>query len=129
MASISRLNDLKQKIRLEYTYPDETPMIHIVKQCPRRYYLAQVVRKDWPFLKKFNRFYQYIEEAGLNMKWYDLVDYSLIAEKLINTPMIRAPKLQPFSLYDLQVAFYIYFLGLILCFSTFLFEKWTKICL
>lgn len=62
--SVERKADLNVIINSEFMSPDGSPLVHIVDECPRDYYVSYITRKDWPLLPSFNRKLMLFTEAG-----------------------------------------------------------------
>lgn len=43
---------------------DGSPKLHLVKECPREYHLAYIVKKGWPLLPRFSKIINRFFEAG-----------------------------------------------------------------
>lgn len=50
-----------------YINVDGTPKLHVVKECPRHYFLTYIVYKDFPLLYRFNKLILRYTEAGLRV--------------------------------------------------------------
>ncbi|XP_069696329.1 glutamate receptor ionotropic, delta-2-like [Periplaneta americana] len=101
----------------KYVSPDGTKLMHMVAECPAYYYLAYILPKGDPYLPEFNLFFRKLMESGLIMKWYwDAIDIKI---RLQNRSDLKRKTLKLFSLSDLQFAFYVLSVGLLL--STLLF--------
>lgn len=109
--SIERMNDVKLIINDKYTRPDGIPMVRAIPECPRSYYTAYVVKKGWPFTDIFNGFLIQLFEAGLLNKWYKDTENAIIAQNLIEKPVGGESNFKAYSLYDMQIAFYILIVG------------------
>lgn len=44
---------------------DGSPKLHIVKECPRHYFITYIVRRNWPLLPRFNKVLYRLAEGGL----------------------------------------------------------------
>lgn len=44
---------------------DKNPILHVVRECPRLYYLSYIVRKGSPLLQSIDNIVRYAFEAGL----------------------------------------------------------------
>lgn len=44
---------------------DKNPILHVVRECPRLYYLSYIVRKGSPLLQSIDNIVRYAFEAGV----------------------------------------------------------------
>nr|XP_022903659.1 uncharacterized protein LOC111415980 [Onthophagus taurus] len=93
--------------------------IHTIPECPQNYLLAFVVRRDSLMLQEINYVIRGALEGGFYNKWYrDIVGDDL---KSIQDVQIR-----PFTVIDLQTAFYVLFIGYCSSIIAFLLEIYKK---
>lgn len=53
----------------QYVNPDGSVLLHIIKQCPRSYYMAYIVKKGSPLLPTFSNYIRSMFEGG-NIQQY-----------------------------------------------------------
>ena len=108
-------------LAIKYASPNGVVQIHMVEECPSYYYLAYMVPKHSPYINGFNSFFHKVLEPGLTQKWYwDSID---IKTRLsYGKSHLQQKTLKPFSLSDLQLAFYILATGLLLSALVFVAE-------
>ena len=117
----------KFHIKSQYVDDDGYPLFHIVNECFSTFLMAHIVPKGSAFLTVFNNVITKMIESGLTKKWdKDIVD-SLVVEKMTSLSRKRK-KMRAFSLYDLQGAFYVIFLGYAGSVALFLYEVWSGRC-
>lgn len=64
ICTLERRTDTDIKIQTRYLNDDGTPKLHVVKECPRHYFLTYIVYKDFPLLYRFNKLILRYTEAG-----------------------------------------------------------------
>lgn len=69
-SSLTRLWPTPYFFQTKYSNRDGTPLVHIMKNCLRFYYISYIVRKNYPFSQDFNQVFGRFQEAGLIDKWY-----------------------------------------------------------
>lgn len=115
------------EFQTKFLYPDGSPKLHVIKECPRHYFLTYIVRRGWPFLPRFNMVMTRLAEAGLVELWYRATEDAFILNKTIQNmklgPDLEANRRKPFSLRDIQSAFYFLIIGYIISAIVFLIEK------
>lgn len=62
--AIERRADLNVIINTNFVAPGGRPLVHVVEECPRDYYVAYMTRAGWPLLQTFNWRIQRFFEAG-----------------------------------------------------------------
>lgn len=62
--AVERKADLNVIIATNFVAPGGRPMVHVVQECPRDYYVAYLTRSGWPLLPTFNWLIQKFFEAG-----------------------------------------------------------------
>lgn len=118
------LNNITRRILLlqtKYLKADGSPMLHVVKECPRHYYLTYITRKDWPFLPKFNKILIRLAEGGFTKFWHDSTANTLIQRAYLDRNNYSAG--QAFSLNHVKMPFYILLFGYALSIIVFLGER------
>ncbi|RZC35198.1 hypothetical protein BDFB_012556 [Asbolus verrucosus] len=109
VAGFNRKQNLELLVKTEYMGTDGIPLVHIVNECITSYFIVSIVPKGSPFLIVFNRVITKLFEGGLTSKWYNDVAHGLISEKRLKSD--KDNEFDSFSLYDIQVAFYVVILG------------------
>jgi hypothetical protein len=108
-------------IKTKYVDDDGLPLLHIINECLTTFLMTHVVRKGSAFLTVFNNVITKVVESGLTVKWNnDIVD-SFAIEKIISLSRNRT-RVNSFSLYDVQSAFYIIIIGYISSILLFMCE-------
>lgn len=112
VAAMERKEDAKFLISTEYMN-NGLPLLHIVNECPSTYFITYIVPNNSPFLPKFNSVILNFFESGLIAKWYDDFIEAIILEKIFKY-QDNSKVNKPFNLSDIQTAFYILFMGIII---------------
>ncbi|KAJ3637061.1 hypothetical protein MTP99_000546 [Tenebrio molitor] len=108
-------------MKTKYVDNDGSPLLHVVDECLTTFLMGNLMPKGSAFLTVFNNVITKVTEAGLTVKWdNDIVD-SLTVEQMINLSRNRTTT-KPFTLYDVQSAFYVIILGYISSILLFLYE-------
>lgn len=66
--AVERKADLNVIINTNFVVPGGRPLVHVVNECPRDYYVAYLTRRGWPLLDTFNWNIIIFLEAGERMK-------------------------------------------------------------
>lgn len=98
-------------------------MLHVIKDCPRHYFLAYIVYRDWPLLPRFNQLLQRFSEGGFAGLWYEKTQEAFLMESYIQRQVTQNDDRKPFSLNDIQAPFYLLVFGYIISGIVFLLEK------
>lgn len=126
VAALGRKKDLEVKIAINYTV-NGIPLVHIVEECPRNYYLGFILYKNSPFLKSINHIILNFVEGGIFESWF-LRDFQLEIKIKLQKPWSTRTV---FELEHLFVAFRLLFTGLFISFAIFVCEiiviSYTKI--
>lgn len=123
--SIERETDAEFIIRTKFMRNDGYPLLHVMKECPRSYYIGYMVRKGWPFAKDISRMIVNFREAGLTTKWYNDIQDAIVSHmNLQNRMASKGP--EPFTLKHLVFSFYLLALGLTFSTIVLLFEVFVK---
>lgn len=123
VCSIERFSDVDIIIKTKYLDDYGSPLLHVIRECPRHYFLTYIVRKGWPFLPKFNQMIARFAESGLVRFWYDATKEAFIRNRNIEnakTHFISSRK--PFRLQDIQTSFYVLIFGHSIAMIVFLIE-------
>lgn len=125
ICSIEREADAEFIIRTKYMRKDGHPLLNVMNQCPRAFYIGYIVRKGWPFAGDFSRIITKFKEAGLTQKWYYDIQNAIVSK--INVQK-RLEKVGPeaFTLRHLIFSFYLLAIGLTLSFFVLLVEVFVK---
>ncbi|GLV40558.1 Ionotropic receptor 10a [Carabus blaptoides fortunei] len=122
LAAFERKNDAKMRIKTDYTrVSDGVEMLHVMNECPWSYYLTYIVPRGSPYLPVFDMLITTFREAGLISKWNRDTNYAYILEKRV-PPTMASDILEPFTLTDLQTAFFLLSFGLGIAMLVFLVE-------
>ncbi|KAJ3647500.1 hypothetical protein Zmor_019374 [Zophobas morio] len=97
------------------------PLLHIVDECLTTLLVGHMVSKGSAFLTVFNNAISKMVEAGLIDKWMRDMFESTATEKMFILNQNKQG-VKGFSLYDVQVAFYVILLGYVGSVVVFLFE-------
>ena len=104
-----------------YTNHEGLPQLHVVDECVFTGMVINIVPKGSAFLTVFDSLIIKMMEGGLTKKWNrDVVD-ALVAEKMMALERNHT-KSRPFSLQDVQIAFYIISFGYVVAFLVFVCE-------
>lgn len=106
-----------------YKNADGTPMLHVMKECPRHYFLSYMVYRDWPLLYRFNKLMLRLSEGGFALLWYQQTEQAFLMESAIHRQLEESKIRKPFSLSDIQAPFYFLVFGYAVSFVVFLLEK------
>lgn len=121
VCGVERAADINLIMTTKYELNDGSPLLHLVPECPRTYYLAYIVKRGWPFLSTFSMAIRRFSEAGLMEKWIKEPEDAIILNHRI-TSIAEETGSKPFSLIDMQTSFYILGMGHIICTVVFLIE-------
>lgn len=124
VAAVERRLDATYYIKDQFLDADGLPLVHIVEKCVTAYFISFIVPKGSPFLKKFNHVIRMLNEAGLSKKWYGDVAKSAVYTAKGST--LRMMDDRVLDLNDVQSAFYLLVIGLVVSFFVFLWEVWRK---
>ncbi|CAH1640293.1 unnamed protein product [Spodoptera littoralis] len=125
LATIDRKTDAEMEILKNYSDPFGMPLIDILEECFRTYYVSYISRSDFPFFETVQRFMQHLQEAGLPAMYYKWTQQMLDIPNTV--PDYHNQARRPFSkitLTDQSVAFAILALGVISSLAIFVVEIW-----
>jgi hypothetical protein len=105
-----------------YQLADGTDLVHTMNECPRYHYLGYVVPKGSPFLPQLNNLIRRYAEAGLINKWYQDTVRAITNRHNYHAKPNKQNETRPFKLLELQIAFFIYIVGVFLCLTVFVAE-------
>ena len=114
-------------IKTKYVDHEGLPLLHIVNECFASRRGVNIVQKGSAFLTIFDSTIVRMVEGGLTKKWNrDVVD-ALVVEKMMALSRNHT-KSRPFSLKDVQIAFYVISFGYVLAFLVFVCEVSSRRC-
>ncbi|PNF15817.1 hypothetical protein B7P43_G09893 [Cryptotermes secundus] len=127
-AAMARKSDYQFGVpQTKYQASDGSPLLHVVRECPRHYLLGYLMPRGSPYLSRVNDGIARLVEAGIVQHWketmpsnggiHDKFNVSHLREMVMNEENSKA-----FSLKDLQLAFYILAIGLFGSVIIFCFE-------
>lgn len=105
----------------KYRANDGSSPLHIIEECLRSFYLAYIVKKGSALQPAFSYHVQRLFEGGFITFWYDFIEYAITTHRRY-TRLITRNDQDALSLIDLQIAFFILFVGLSLASFLFIFE-------
>lgn len=124
VCSIERFSDVDIIIKTKYLDDDGSPLLNVINECPRHYFLTYIVRKGWPFLPKFNQMIEFFTEAGLVRFWYDTTKEAFIRNRNIeNAKAHYVSSRKPFTIADIQTSFYVLIFGHSIAMIVFMIER------
>lgn len=59
-----RFSLIRFYFQTKFLHRDGSPKLHVIKECPRHYFLTYIIRKGWPLLPRFNQVIDRLAEAG-----------------------------------------------------------------
>ncbi|XP_035435513.2 uncharacterized protein LOC118266223 [Spodoptera frugiperda] len=124
LATIDRKSDAEMEILKNYSDSYGMPLIDILEECFKTYYVSYIARSDFPFFETVQRFMQHLQEAGLPAMYYKWTQQMLDIPSSV--PDYRS-QTRPFSkiqLIDQSVAFAILGLGIMSSIALFIVEMW-----
>jgi hypothetical protein len=110
---------LTRKIQYELSY--KTKNLHLINDCPKKYQIAFVVRRNFYFLEEINDVFLRVSEAGIVRKIIRFVSFKTNLAYSMKNPETSTRKI--FSLQDLQLGFYALLVGFGIASLTFLVEN------
>lgn len=116
-----RITNFLASFQTQYELPDGSVLLHVIKDCPRAYYMSYIVKKGWPLLPAFSNKIRQLFESGLLDQWYESVENAIISHKRFHRRS-KPITIQAFTLVDMQTAFYILCFGLLGCCIVFVIE-------
>lgn len=108
VCGVEREADADILIKSEYSTTEGEPMLHVMKECPRVYYLAYITRANWPFAPDIKRIISYFTESGLVNKWYEDIKHTLVNA----SKPVEIISYSPFHVRNLVFSFYVLLIGL-----------------
>ncbi|XP_050311896.1 uncharacterized protein LOC126747362 [Anthonomus grandis grandis] len=121
-AGVQRLLHTKFFTGIQYIDSEDEPLIHVVPECPRFYWLTYIVPSGSPFLKTINHYLVIFSEHGLYKKWYRDFDVALQVEAQYKIKRRPHHARNPTSMKDILYAFWLLGFGLGLASVVFFYE-------
>lgn len=87
----------------------------------RSFYLAYIVKKGSVLQPSFSYHIQRLFEGGFVTFWYDYIEYAITTHRRY-TRLVTRDDQESLSLIDLQIAFFILFIGLFFAFVLFIIK-------
>lgn len=111
IASLSRENSFRV-IRHRYVDADGDSLLHLVRDCPRSYYLSYVLPKDSAYIDRLNDLIMRLREAGLPQLWNSVTTNQLIISESTAANARRDKDVhKSFNMRDMQTAFLLLVMG------------------
>jgi hypothetical protein len=128
-AAMARKSDYQYGVPLgKYQTSDGSPLLHVVRECPRHYLLGYLVPRGSPYLSYINDGIARLVEAGIMEHWKENIPPNAGIHDRFNVSHLREmaamnkDNSKAFSLKDLQLAFYVLAVGLSGSLKIFCFE-------
>lgn len=122
IAVLGRKQDMEYLLNSRFIAEDGSPLLHISNECLQSFLLVSLFPKGSPFLVSFNHVITKLFEAGLVKKWYDdVMVVGTLIHQMKNFAK-RTPSNNILSLKDVQLGFYLLFVGYVGSFIAFLTE-------
>lgn len=67
----------------KYEESDGSALLHVIKECPRSYYMAFIIKRGSSLVKPFNNFIRRLFEAGKDLYFLTLVTCSKADELFV----------------------------------------------
>lgn len=125
ICSIERETDADFIIKTKFMRSDGYPLLHVMTECPRSFYIGYMVRKGWPFAADFSRMIISFKEAGLTFKWYNDLQNAIVSHINVHNRMGKVGP-EAFTLKHLIFSFYLLAIGLILSTVVLVVEVFLK---
>jgi hypothetical protein len=129
VAAMARKSDYQYGVPLtKYQASDGSPLLHVVRECPRHYLLGYLMPRGSPYLPYINDGIARLVEAGIVEHWKEITPSNAGTHDRFNFSYLREiaainkENSKAFSLEDLQLAFYILAVGLSGSVTIFCFE-------
>lgn len=113
-----------RKSLFDITYKSKN--FHLIPECPRKYRLAYTVPKGFAFLEALNVNILRTVAGGIVSKLIENVKFKAHMSYYIQNRDIFTPSIRVFTIYDLQMGFYVLAAGLASAFVIFTFEAIIK---
>ncbi|KAL6259301.1 hypothetical protein P5V15_009219 [Pogonomyrmex californicus] len=120
----------------EELFDVDGPLLHLVEECPGKFYLSYLLPKNSILNEKINALINQLNQAGLPSLWNQHIIHAFIVQKRLLTKekLARDGKeidgFVPFNLSDMQSSFYMLLIGLLISTIVFFHEKgWLKVSL
>ncbi|XP_036146728.1 uncharacterized protein LOC105834943 [Monomorium pharaonis] len=109
------------------------PLLHLIKECPGKFYVAYLLPKNSILNEKVNTLIIQLNQAGLPLLWNQhivhafIIQKKLLAKKKLTQNVKDKDGFVSFNLSDMQSSFYMLLIGLFISTIVFLHEKrWLK---
>lgn len=119
--AIERKSDAEFYIESIFVSDDGIPLLHITDVCDLSYPVAMAVVKGFPFANTFNKIISRFVEGGFIGKWNQDVTYSITAHRRLRKNG-KTSSGRVIGIKDVQAAFYILNIGLVISFIVFVLE-------
>lgn len=124
--ALERKKDAEFNIESIYISDDGTPLLHITSACDLSYPVALAVLKGFSFADSFNDAIARFVEGGFIDKWNEDVTHSITVHNRMRRSNRGGATNKIIGMREMQAAFYILNVGLILSFLVFLSEILVK---
>ncbi|CAD0203158.1 unnamed protein product [Chrysodeixis includens] len=124
VTTIDRKNDVSMQIQEHYTENNGKPLINIVEECFKTYFLSYIARTGFPFYENVREFIERLHGAGLPTMYY------IWTQRMLGIPESTYKYRQeprPFaetSLSNLRISYAILFCGYLMSTILFVIELW-----
>ncbi|XP_026730524.1 uncharacterized protein LOC113495762 [Trichoplusia ni] len=124
VTTLDRKNDVAMQILEHYKDSQGKPMINIVEECFRTYFVSYIARSGFPFFENVREFIERMQGAGLPAMYYTWT------QRMLGIPgwsMKNPQEARPFaetSLDNLRISYAILFCGYFLSTILFIVELW-----
>lgn len=108
-------------LQYKYRANDGSSPLHIIEECLRTFYLAYIVKKGSVLQPLFSSHVQRLFEGGLVAFWYDYIEYAITTHRRYIRLLLQNEQ-HGLSLIDLQIAFFILSIGLVMASILFVIE-------
>lgn len=105
----------------KYRANDGSSPLHIIEECLRTFYLAYIVKKGSVLQPLFSIHVQRLFEGGFVTFWYDYIEHAITTHRRYIRLLLQNEQ-HGLSLIDLQIAFFILFIGLLTSLILFVIE-------
>lgn len=109
IASITRSSTF-DLARHQYVGPDHRSLLHLVDECPQRYYLGYLIPKNSFLEAPLNLMILRLRESGFNNYWKKITIRNLLHQRYEGVG--DSAHLKAFNIYDMQSCFFILGVGL-----------------
>ncbi|XP_076166268.1 uncharacterized protein LOC143146143 [Ptiloglossa arizonensis] len=111
---------LQQLTTLPFTYDEyQRQKLHVVKECPKVYILANIITKGSPFRDRINSILGRLNNGGFYGKWYR----SVFQSKKLNHSADESSSHRRITMRHLFIPFAILYVGLVTSTIVFIYER------